>query len=54
MMGIANLTDNSFVAGIVDIGACSTAPGNAPVSEEEELARMDTVHCFIHTGYMYV
>lgn len=65
LMGIANLTDNSFVAGdrmgimavetvvnrvgemfsdgagIVDIGACSTAPGNAPVSEEEELVRME-------------
>ncbi len=64
-MGIANLTDNSFVAGdrmgvmavedvvnrvgemfsdgagIVDIGACSTAPGNIPVSVEEELSRME-------------
>lgn len=65
MMGIVNLTDNSFVAGdrmgslgveavvewvgkmfsdgaaIVDIGACSTAPGNVPVSVEEELVRME-------------
>lgn len=64
LMGIVNLTDNSFVASdrmwtpavevvvdrvgkllsdgadIVDIGACSTAPGNLPVSEEEELSRM--------------
>lgn len=65
MMGIANLTDNSFVGGdrmgamsveavvdrvgnmfsegaaVVDIGACSTAPGNAPVSTEEEMARIE-------------
>ncbi|MCQ2166890.1 MAG: dihydropteroate synthase [Bacteroidales bacterium] len=65
LMGIVNLTDNSFVAGdrmgglavsdvvaavgrmlsegasIVDIGACSTAPGNVPVSVKEELARME-------------
>lgn len=65
LMGIANLTDNSFVVGdrmglmpvdavvervgkmleegadIVDIGACSTAPGNAPVSEEVEISRLE-------------
>ena len=26
--------------GIIDIGACSTRPGSAPVSEEEEMARL--------------
>lgn len=65
LMGILNLTDNSFLessralglsddalalkagemfssgAGIIDIGACSTAPGNAPIPEEEEWARLE-------------
>lgn len=64
LMGIVNLTDNSFLsssrlgsadtdtvlntvaamladgADIIDIGACSTAPGNKPVSAEEEWARL--------------
>jgi dihydropteroate synthase len=31
-------------ADIIDVGACSTAPGNALASEEEELAR---VECFL-------
>ena len=30
-------------AAILDIGACSTRPGSAPVSEEEELRRLDAV-----------
>lgn len=64
LMGIVNLTDNSFLsssrlgnagtdkilntvavmledgADIIDIGACSTAPGNAPVSAEDEWTRL--------------
>lgn len=28
-------------ADIIDVGACSTAPGNMPVSEEEEIKRLD-------------
>jgi len=45
------LTDDTLVmrvnemfssgAGIIDIGACSTAPGNVPVSEREEWARLE-------------
>lgn len=65
LMGIVNLTDNSFVASsrcgvksvdellrsvgemidngadIIDVGGCSTAPGNEPVSEELEWKRME-------------
>lgn len=65
LMGILNLTDNSFYApsrvrhedtlqvvkraqklfddgaDIIDIGACSTAPGNACVSEHEEWKRLE-------------
>ncbi len=28
-------------AAIIDVGACSTRPGSTPISEEEELARLD-------------
>lgn len=64
LMGIVNLTDNSFLsssrlgsadtntvlntvaamlengADIIDIGACSTAPGNVQISAEEEWVRL--------------
>ena len=62
VMGILNITDNSFYegsrvaspgelvqravamleagAGILDLGACSTRPGSAPVEEAVELSRL--------------
>lgn len=64
LMGIINITDNSFVsgsrllgvstdqllarvqmmvdngAGYIDVGACSSAPGNSFISEEEEWKRL--------------
>lgn len=65
IMGIVNLTDDSFYAGsrcadvqsavaritsmveegadIIDLGACSTRPGSAPVGPEEEWRRLEPV-----------
>lgn len=65
IMGIVNLTDDSFFSGsrcsgvdaalsridtmlsegadIIDLGACSSRPGSAPIGEEEEWLRLEPV-----------